>query len=154
MLLKARCRFDLVDIEGVLVEPVDVGAPYAAAGSHHQAVVADVAALALGVGVADTLAGHVDLLGGALDEVHPHGSEQVAQRRFHLMHVRLVEARTNAQFGLWREDADGDIATAVLVQQAGCAQGAPDTTKTCADNQNVLFHWLLHRKRLLCERGR
>ncbi|MNG12483.1 hypothetical protein D3C84_960960 [compost metagenome] len=120
-------------------------AHHLAAGSQYQAVVGQLGEHACGIAIADTLAFDVDALGIALDEGHPHGVEQVTQRRHHLVHLGFVEARTNAQFGLGGEHDHFDVITPVLVQQASCAQGAPHTTEAGADNQDALFHCSLHK---------
>ncbi|MNG96911.1 hypothetical protein D3C79_559970 [compost metagenome] len=147
MLLQAAGRFDLVDVEGVLIKPGQVWPDHATAAGHDQAIVAKHLLQALAVAVADTLAGHVDLVHRALDEVHAHGGKQFSQRRFHLLHIGFVEARTDAQFGLGGEHADADVVAPVLVQQASGAEGAPHTAEAGADDQDVLFHVLLRERR-------
>ncbi|MOA21811.1 hypothetical protein D3C78_1423230 [compost metagenome] len=71
------------------------------------------------------------------------------------MHVRLIEARTDAQFGLGSEHRYLGVGVAVQVQQASGAERAPHTTKAGTDDQNALFHVYLQRgKVVVFERAR
>ncbi|MNV76729.1 hypothetical protein D3C71_1701010 [compost metagenome] len=140
MLFKAHGRLHLVDIEGVLGQARHGRTRYLAAGGEDQAVIADALRLAAGVGVADAAPVAVDRLGAAVDEVDANGVEQVAQRRFHAVHIGLVEARADAQLGLRCEHADADVFALSLVEQASGAQGAPHTGKAGTDDQDVRFH--------------
>ncbi|MNH35297.1 hypothetical protein D3C79_959700 [compost metagenome] len=111
---------------------------YAAAG-HGQAVVGHAAFGAAMGAVAHTLAGFVDVERRALHETHTHRLEQRLQRRSHGVHVGLVEPWAHMQFGLRREQRHLDIRTAMQVQLADSAQGAPQAGETCANDQDV-FH--------------
>ncbi|MNP06068.1 hypothetical protein D3C76_980390 [compost metagenome] len=132
--------FNLIDIESVFDHALQRWTDNATAGSQHQAIVAQCALRTEGVAIDDLLVLGVDRVRNAFDEFHPDRLEQLAQRRRHGVHVRLVETRTDAQFRLGGKNADLHVVTSMLVQQAGGAQGAPDSTKPCANNQNVLFH--------------
>ncbi|EJT83978.1 hypothetical protein PPS11_27818 [Pseudomonas putida S11] len=74
------------------------------------------------------------------DEMNAHCFEQLAQRGLHAVHVGLVEARADAQFRLWSEDADVDVGALGLIEQASSAQGAPYTGKAGTDDEDVRFH--------------
>ena len=141
MRLKAHGLVDVVDVEGVF-DARQGGASNLAAAGEDQAVEAQGGDLTAGISVIQLAPVDVDLLGAALDEGHAHGAEQVAQRRGHLVHVRLVEARADAQFGLRGEHSDFDVAALVQIEQARGAQGAPHTRETGADDQDALFHGL------------
>ncbi|MNM57729.1 hypothetical protein D3C81_689440 [compost metagenome] len=138
-----RRRFDLVDVEGMLVQARYRRAGQLAAAGQHQTVVAQLASAAGFVAVADLAGLLVDALGGAPDEAHAHGLEQLGQRSEHAMHIGFVEARADAQFGLRRQQGDFHIVAAVHVQQAGGAQCAPQSTEARANNQKLLFHHVL-----------
>ncbi|MCY1311711.1 hypothetical protein D9M70_620490 [compost metagenome] len=62
------------------------------------------------------------------------------------MGVGFIEARTHSQLGLRGQDGDFHVIVTVHVEQAGRAQRRPQTSKACADYQDVLFHLLLREK--------
>src|SRR5690606_37741255 len=88
----------------------------------------------------------VDALGRAPDETYVDRVEQRLQGRCHVVHVGFVEARADMQFGLGCEHGHLDIVPAMLVQQAYSAQGAPQASESCTDNQNLSFHVVLLEK--------
>ncbi|MCY1538280.1 hypothetical protein D9M68_738120 [compost metagenome] len=145
MLFQAYGGFDLVDIEGVGVHAGHGRTDELAPRRQHQAVVTQFAWLPRLVGIADDLCLFIDAIGLALDEADAYRIEQLVQRRIHPVNVRLVEAWAYPQLRLGRQQGDFHVLTIVFVQQAGGAQGAPDSSESSTDNQNI-FHGLLLRR--------
>ncbi|MCY1411563.1 hypothetical protein D9M71_269510 [compost metagenome] len=139
--LQARRRFDLVDVEGMF-HHADRGRPnQPAARGEHQTVVADPLRDAGCIAVLDPLPIRIHRQRGALDEAHADGIQQLQQRRAHALHVRLVEARADAQFRLRREHAHHHIVvTPMTVEQTHGAERTPQTRKARTNNENMLFH--------------
>ncbi|MNP28238.1 hypothetical protein D3C76_1211940 [compost metagenome] len=136
-------RFDLVNIEGMLLQAWHRWTRQLAATGKHQAVVAQFSGAACFVAVADLAGLLVDVFSGAFDETHAHRIKKLIQRSEHAVHIGFVETRTNAQFGLRRQQGDLNIVAAMHVQQAGGAQSAPKPTESRANNQELLFHHVL-----------
>ncbi|MNI38247.1 hypothetical protein D3C73_923800 [compost metagenome] len=135
MRFESRGRFDFVHVKGVLDNTWQrSGAVESTAGSQYQSVIAQDTVGAIDVAVADLLVVGIDILGAAFDEFDAHGGEQVSQVRLHGVDIGLVEARTDAQLGLWSQEGDLHVVAVMLVQQTGGAQRAPDSTKPCANN--------------------
>ncbi|MNR48982.1 hypothetical protein D3C85_1682990 [compost metagenome] len=62
------------------------------------------------------------------------------------MRIRFIEARTNTQLGLRGQHGDFNVVVSMDIEQAGRTQRRPHATETCADYQNVLFHFQLRGK--------
>ncbi|MCY1291504.1 hypothetical protein D9M70_406920 [compost metagenome] len=140
VLLEARGLLDLVDIEGVLGQARHGRTEQLAAGGEDEPVVAQRGLVACRVAVGDLAAIGVDGQRQPLDETHAGGGEQVQQRRPHAVHLGLVEARADAQFGLGREQRHAHIGAAVLVEQTYGAQGTPQPGESGPYDQYVLSH--------------
>ncbi|MNQ89555.1 hypothetical protein D3C85_1048660 [compost metagenome] len=132
---------DLVHIESVFGHARGIGHCQAATSGQHQFVVAAHLPVCESIDVLDVLLMNVDGFGSTLDEVDPYRIEQLAQWCGQSVGVGLVEAWANTQLGLRRQHRDGRVGMTVQVQQPSCAQCRPHTTKTCADYQDVLFHF-------------
>ncbi len=103
MVFQACRRFDLVNIEGMLFQAWHRWTRQLAATGKHQAIVAQFSGAACFVAVADLAGMLVDALSGAFDEMYANRVKKLIQRCEHAAHIGLVEARTNAQFGLRRQ---------------------------------------------------
>ena len=85
---------------------------------------------------------HVDGLCSALDKGDTYRVEQFANGRDQPVRFRLVKTRAYAQLGLGGQHGHFDLVVAVNIQQPRCTQSGPHATEACANNQNLLFHFL------------
>ncbi|MCY1413124.1 hypothetical protein D9M71_285500 [compost metagenome] len=139
MVLQAGGGFDLVHVEGMAGHAGHGRAHELAAAGEDQPVIRQPGRVAAAVAVVDDPRLFVDALGRAADEADADHVEQGVQRRVHVVHLGLVEARADAQFRLRGQQGDVDVPAVVLLQQAGGAQGAPQATESRADDEDVLF---------------
>jgi hypothetical protein len=106
MVVECDCVIDLIDGEAVLVEARDVRLEPLAAGSQHQAVVGQRAPLPVGPDDPGRLAGGVDDVDPALFVSDVEGLEEFPKRCHHGLGRALVEAGTDHQPRLRRDDDD------------------------------------------------
>ena len=116
-----------------------------AAGSQHQAVVAQRASHPVGPDDRrDRLAGGVDDVDPALFVSDVEGVEQFRERCHHGLGRGLVEAGTDHQPRLRRNDGnlEGVGRDALLVAQARGGQGCMHAGEAGTDDQDVLHGWI------------
>ena len=131
---------ELIDGEAVLVEAWDVRLEPLAAGSQHQAVVGQRAPHPVRPDDHGRLAGGVDDVDPALFVSDVEGLEQFPKRCHHGLGRALVEAGTDHQPRLRRDDDDLESVgrDALLVAQARGAQGRIHAGKAGTDDQDAL----------------
>ena len=91
--------------------------------------------------VAHAFLHNVDGFCSALDELHADRIKQLTNRCSQLVRIRLIEARTHAQLGLRGQNGHFNVVVTMNVEQTRSAQSCPHATETCADYQDVLFHF-------------
>ena len=131
---------ELIDAEAVLGKAWDVRLEPLAAGSQHQAVVAQRAPHPVGPDDHGRLAGGVDDVDPALFVSDVDGVEQFRERCHHGLGRALVEAGTDHQPRLRRNDGnlEGVGRDALLVAQARGGQGCIHAGEAGTDDQDAL----------------